>query len=294
MVDIRFRYKVALSCIVIMMVFVTLSGFSYAYFVAEITGESKPLTITTEGVKLTFTGEENVINLTNEKPTPDSDALKNDPYTFTLTNNNSYAVSIKIYLTVTRSDLPATAIKYAYTTNGTLPTEGTILSTKTKETTLESGKDSYLLDDTAFDLAAGAEMKDFKLVLWIDENVGGIVDCSGEGNTATCEASETMSKTFEAHISIRAEQNREAQTQSSGEPVASSTNQNAESEPEIFDSPQEVQDIQSESNNIPNVIGLETINPGQNNTQENIPNGEQEINENDIQNEEGIGDPSIG
>ena len=66
MMHIRFKYKVALSSIVIMMVMVTLTGFSYAYFTTQVSGEGNDIVIETGDVLMNFTEGGKDINLTNE------------------------------------------------------------------------------------------------------------------------------------------------------------------------------------------------------------------------------------
>ena len=55
MMHIRFKYKVALSSIVIMMVMVTLTGFSYAYFTTQVSGEGNDIVVQTGDVLMNFT-----------------------------------------------------------------------------------------------------------------------------------------------------------------------------------------------------------------------------------------------
>lgn len=273
MMNIRFKYKVALSSIVIMMVFVTLTGFSYAYFTTTIEGEGNEITATTAEVNMTFTeGEENAnINLSNAYPVTDAVGLKGTPYTFNLTNPNDFNVKAYIFLSVSNdSDQELLShIKVAYNngTNLAQNTEGYTIkfldtnattevptdSTKWQKVTdtVVDGYTSYLLD--TIDINTTEPKENLKLLLWIDKDTGGVVECTtspdgtttctlpnseqaSEGNPEECETvtdaegkqttictpkSDTMNKSFKARISVRAIPDREPYNQpSSGYPVS--------------------------------------------------------------------------
>ncbi len=295
MVDIRFRYKVALSCIVVMMVFVTMSGFSYAYFTAEVTGTGRDVTVTTEGVNLTYTAGGTNINLTNAVPLADSEGLKKDPYTFSLKNNNTYGVRAYIYVSVDKnSTLAPENIRVAYAKSGESISEATTPFDLTE-------KDSQVVDQNAFsasylldtvDIDSNGSMENFQLLLWIKGSLNEIITCNGDegdGESISCAPDEnsTMGKTFNAIVTVKTEPNRDATSTSSGEPVASPAAQGAMNEPEIFDNPQEIQNTQPE---------VTTPSVEENGTPENtVPNGEQEAlpNENEVQNGEGMEGPSV-
>ena len=295
MVDIKFKYKVALSCIVIMMVFVTLSGFSYAYFVASVEGTGNPLIVTTEGVDLTLTEGSDDIALVAAKPIPDGDGIKGTPHTFTLTNNNSYAVKAYIYLSVSSdSGLDAQYIKYAYVNNGGSFNESDakkLSDIKEPNTPInDKYKNSYLLDTV--DLTAtgtdGATKNGFKILLWIDNELNEVVTCNDEGLCSPSEPT-TMGKTFNARITIKTEPNREANNQSS-----TVSDQGVANGPQIFDSPSEIQGAGSEVIT-PEVTEPEVVNPAESETPENdVPVVVEPGTEDVPQNGEGMEVPSIG
>ena len=295
MMDIRFRYKVALSCIVIMMVFVTLSGFSYAYFVAEVTGEGKPFTVTTEGVKLTLTEDtDNNISLVNTMPILDAEGLKGTPHTFTLANGNTYPVIAKIYLSVDKtSELKAESIKYAYVdNNGNFGTQGALLSSLSPEE-IESGSTSYLLGTASLTASGteGATMSGFKLLLWIDSSVGDIQSCDITGDAENCETplDATMNKTFKAYITIKTEPNKDGSALPSDIP-----NQGVNEGPQIFDDPSEITGTESEVVT-PEVTEPENTNPGESEIPNNdVPVVEEPGTEEVPENGEGMEEPSIG
>ena len=100
MMHIRFKYKVALSSIVIMMVMVTLTGFSYAYFTTQVSGEGNDIVIETGDVLMNFTEGGKDINLTNQYPISDEQGLAQTPYTFNLSNPNAFPVKAYVFVNV--------------------------------------------------------------------------------------------------------------------------------------------------------------------------------------------------
>lgn len=296
MVDIRFRYKVALSCIVVMMVFVTLSGFSYAYFVAEVTGSSEPLTITTEGVDLTFTGESDIA-LDNASPISDTEGLKGTPYKFSLKNNNTYPVIAHIYLSVLKeSNLDISNINVAYAQTESNLQAGNILTLQASEdidSSLYSA--SYKLGDVNLSSTGldGSTASNFKLLLWMKETAGEIQSCTiddaGE-KVCTTPLDPTMDKSFKAVITIKTEPNRDGAIQASD----SSSIQDVNNGPQIFDNPSEI------SGNETEVVTPEVSTPENTSPQENeilnndTPIVEEPSTEEIQQNGEGMEEPSIG
>ena len=272
MMNIRFKYKVALSSIVIMMVFVTLTGFSYAYFTSQIVGEGNPIDLTTAKVEMTFgEGETDNINLLNAYPISDTQGLEGTPHTFNLTNPNTFDVTVYIFLSVLDdSDQELLShIKVAYNNPKTeasanqgynikfldvAGSESTSLvdSTMWPKVTdnVLDGATSYLLDTVELGASSTAtnSIEGLKLLLWIDEQTGGIVECNTDatGNT-TCTLpndesnqdenctttvdpagkktticvpeTSTMGKSFKARLSIRAVPKRAPNSVQSGEPI---------------------------------------------------------------------------
>ncbi len=308
MVDISFRYKVALSSILVLMVFVTLSSFSYAFFTTTINGldNAKVVGVASEAVNMELTGTDN-INLSAEKPVDDSTGITKTPYTFTLTNGNTYPVNAYIYLCVDLDSklgdgvtaLDPKYIKYAYLNNGGAFTTDIAkkLSDQTPGTSIDPTqyKASYLLD-TITGITNGQTRTGFKLALWISDpssELNSVVDCSDDGE---CEATGIMGQTFQAHIVVRTEQAREQPLGTdAGEvvpttpPVEQAGDAGISNGPEVFDTPTEINGTQPEvsENSTPGIVGLQTVTPGISSTPENsIPNEEQN-------NSEGMESPSV-
>ena len=240
MMNIRFKYKVALSSIVILMVFVTLTSFSYAYFTTVVEGTGNDISATTAEVTMNFTEGNNSIDLPNA-------------YTFDLTNNNEFPVDVYVFLSVLNDSnqelIPH--IKVAYDNEGTgytsklLDVNGNDNSKWSKMVDLiYPNATSYLLD--TINLSTGGSKTGIKLLLWIEETTGGVVDCktdetgntictlpdgttsnqtpeecttSADGKTVCTPKSDTMNQTFKARISIRAIPKRDPVNMSSGEPI---------------------------------------------------------------------------
>ena len=117
---------------------------------------------------VTFEGVNNVINLANDYPIPDSEGLERESYTFKVTNNCNQYLSLSIGVeTLSTSEIPSNLIKGVIVKNGWTPTSAMLLSSgKTMEA--QNGGTAYeLLTDG---LGAKAS-KTYDLRLWFDESM---------------------------------------------------------------------------------------------------------------------------
>lgn len=193
MANIKLRYKITLLSIVCLMVLVSMTSFSYAYFVAVIVGneEAKNIDINTAEVNMNFTeGTENV-SLSNVYPISDEEGLTGTPYEFTLTNPNNYNVTVEILVNVlTDSTMDSSYIKVAYN-NGSGQLTPALLNAKPGPnitSSFEGVKECYLLDSITL---APNGTQSFKVWFWMDESVGGVT--GGE-------VGPSMGKDFKAKI----------------------------------------------------------------------------------------------
>ena len=193
MTDIKFKYKVALLSIVCLMIVVSITSFSYAYFVAVIVGneQAKEINVSTAEINMTFVEGDGNVSLSNVYPISDAEGLNGTPYEFTLTNPNEYDVVVEVLINVlTDSTMDSSYIKMA-SNNGSGQITPALLTTKPVPniTSSFSGvKECYMFD--TFELIPN-ESKTIKVWLWMDENVGGIT--GGE-------VGPSMGKDFKAKI----------------------------------------------------------------------------------------------
>ena len=221
MMHIRFKYKVALSSIVIMMVMVTLTGFSYAYFTTQVSGEGNDIVVQTGDVLMNFTEGGKDINLTNQYPISDEQGLAQTPYTFNLSNPNAFPVKAYVFVNVLNESTeglePHINVAYNNGTDYTTKLLDTITAATTSPVTtgekwlkvadeIYTGSTSYLIDTISLTAinSAGASKNDLKFLFWIDDETGGVQECTIDEATGTCTTTPdpSMSGTFKATISV--------------------------------------------------------------------------------------------
>ena len=193
MTDIKLKYKIALLSIVCLMVVVSATSFSYAYFAAIVVGNNnaKNIGVTTATINMSFKEGSGNVSLSNAYPISDAEGLDGTPYEFTLTNTNSYNVKVEVLVNVLSSTtMSASYIKVAHN-NGSGQITPALLSTKPSPTivnTFDGVSKSYLIDTVTL---TPNKSQTFRVWFWIDANVGGVTNGS---------VGPSMGKTFNAKI----------------------------------------------------------------------------------------------
>ena len=151
---------------------VVLVGSSYAWYTLSITSD-KTHTLTAGTLSLELGEQDTTINLVNAVPQTDKEGLKNEAYTFTITNNGTLSSNYAVYLddvdlTTGNSRMSDSVIKYNLVRN-----DVSLGTTYLNSLTNTNGSRSLVTGN----IDPGATIT-FKLSMWITEEA--TVDISGQ------------------------------------------------------------------------------------------------------------------
>lgn len=161
-----YRKRKITFILLIVTIIISLSSITYAIFNVTTSQSGINQISTMKCLELTFSNQENNINLTNTYPMTDERGAKNTPYTFTLTNNCGTYVEYTIGLMVDNS---STITDNYIKTMFSLKEESgeAILLTNREEGEKYETNNTYILKT---DGLLSNESKDYSLRLWLDEN----------------------------------------------------------------------------------------------------------------------------
>ena len=162
-----FLYKRKIIYIILIIIgVITVTGTTYAIFTTSTAQEGTNTIETLKCLELEFSNQKNVINLSNTYPMLDERGSKNTPYTFTLTNKCGTYVEYSIGLAINKDNtLEDKYVKTIFTVAEN--TGEPVLLTDRVEGETYNNKKTYIFRNDGLENNAS---KDYKLVLWIDEN----------------------------------------------------------------------------------------------------------------------------
>jgi hypothetical protein len=116
---------------------------------------------------MSFVDKTAAINLVNDFPVTDADGLKNEPFTFTVTNNCNKLVALGLGVeSLTTSTIDSSHIKASIVSEGATPTTGSILTSNPTGNPLNGGTAYIVLND----YLNINQSKSYDLRLWLDYN----------------------------------------------------------------------------------------------------------------------------
>ena len=143
-----------------------MTGTTYAIFTTSTAQEGTNTIETLKCLELEFSNQKNVINLSNTYPMLDERGSKNTPYTFTLTNKCGTYVEYSIGLAINKDN--TLEDKYVKTIFSLASDTGEpVLLTNRIEGETYNNKKTYIFRNDGLE---NGKSKDYKLILWIDEN----------------------------------------------------------------------------------------------------------------------------